>query len=420
MVAGCLTQNARCQKCKSSKVISIVSAVSYTETRCKVCDSLNWDYTGVPAYVTDQEIGVSCLNHHGSGFLSVLWLLAIAAVTITDCVLIVKRYQSDDYDLVHVLAWMGMKLILFIAPFTCLISAVHHAWPEVLPGIWTVAIDIKFLIQRLRFLNMRGKHFAGYAICVGCIILIVVDCAKYAAPFFDPDLVTQLALNSTAMGIDSTLPMNYFIAVEGIFNFGGMCYVVYLLRCSYEAEVLLVIIFLKRNIDDLDICRARLAEAFDSFHRFREFASGWFAMLLLTSTVCVLLELHVWITATVSLVPFQYERILLLLMFVVTPVMALGNVDIDYIWNRLLRRVSRERTQKQEIAWDKVMQFLNEQRAGNRPWQAVLAFFISTIALFSAIQFRLWNGAGSKSIDVYQIHNGTRVLVQQLQGVGNF
>lgn len=390
MFSGCMTKRRRCQKCLPSKTLSSLSTPSYTEPQCKVCDSLNWDYTGTPVCVTDKEIGVSCLNHRGSGFLSVLWLLVITAVTIADIYLILRGYKNCDCDLVHVLAWIGMKLLLFTAPFACLISAIHHSWSEVFPGIWTVAIDIKFLIQRLRFLNMHGKQFAGYVIFLGTTILIIVNCLKYSAPFFDNDLVGQLSTNLTYIELTTTLPMNYFLAIEGIFNFGGMCYLVYLLRCSYEAEVHLVIKFLRRNIDNLDICRARLVETFDSFHRFREFASGWFAMILLTGTVCILLELHVWIVTPVPLAPFQYERLVQLVVFMITPVMALGNVDIDYIWNRLLRSVSRERTQKDEMAWDKVMQFLNEQRAGNRPWQAVLAFIISTIALFSAIQFRLW------------------------------
>ena len=418
MVVGCLTKRKRCEKCLESKCVSSLSTPSYTEPKCKVCDSLNWDYNAIPAYVTDQDIGVLCLNHRGSGFMSVLWLLLITAVTTTYICFVVMSYKDRDCDVVHVLAWIGMKLLLYVAPFACLICSFHHAWPDVLPGIWTVAIDIKFLIQRLRFLNMQGKQYAGYVIFMGSIFLIVINCLKYSAPFFDSNLVSQLTVNQTELGLSNTFPIDIVLTVEGIFNYGGMCYVVYLLRCSYEAEVHLVIKFLQRNINDLDLCRARLAAAFDSFHRFREFASGWFALILLISTVCMLLELHVWIVTTIPLAPFQYARVLLLFIFMVTPIMSLGNVDVDYIWNRLFRRVSRQRTQKEEEAWDKVMQFLNEQRAGNRPWQAVLAFLISTIALFSAIQFRLWKGAShSKLMNIYQLHNGTRVLHQQWEGI---
>lgn len=58
------------------------------------------------------------------------------------------------------------------------------------------------------------------------------------------------------------------------------------------------------------------------------------------------------------------------------------------------------------------MQFLQEQRAGSRPWQAVLAFFLSTIAIFSAIQFRLLSYDHNEPMSVYSL-NTSMALMQQ-------
>ena len=186
----------------------------------------------------------------------------------------------------------------------------------------------------------------------------------------------------------------------------------YLLRCSYESEIKLVTKFLQENIDNIDLCRARLAEAFDAYHIFREFSSGWIALNLILCTVCLFLELHVWIVKTDPLSFFQYVHSFLLLFFLMLPIISLGNVDVDYLWNRLVRQVSRQRKSEQEDSWDKIMQFLQEQRAGARPWQAVLAFFLSTIAVFSAIQFRLWSN-NQKIVNVYTMTNGSLSLMQQ-------
>lgn len=154
-----------------------------------------------------------------------------------------------------------------------------------------------------------------------------------------------------------------------------------------------------------------MAEVFDAYHVFREFASGWIAMNLILCTVCLLLELHLWIIHT-RLTFFQYEHTLLLVLLLIVPIVSLGNIDVDYLWNRLVRQVSRQRTIQQEQQWDKLMQFLQEQRAGSRPWQAVLAFFLSTIAIFSAIQFRLLSYDHNEPMSVYSL-NTSMALMQQ-------
>ena len=335
--------------------------------------------------------------------LSLIWLLLITGITFASIALLIFKYSSAQCDIVHVLAWIGMKLLLYIGPFTCLISVVHTTWPTVFMGSWSNALAIEFVVHRLRFVNMKDKQFAGYAFFLGSIAIIASQCIKIAAPFFDPTLVSPMAVNQTVSGLTSLVPLHFFTVIEGYINFGGFCYLVYLLRCSYESEIRLVTKFLRHNIEDTDLCRARLAEAFDAYHIFREFASGWIAMNLILCTVCLLLELHVWIVTNQPLAPFQYEHTFLLVFFLFLPIVSLGNVDVDYLWNRLVRQVSRQRSTQQEQYWDKLMQFLQEQKAGTRPWQAVLAFFLSTIAIFSAIQFRLLTFNQQQPVNLYTI-----------------
>lgn len=89
--------------------------------------------------------------------------------------------------------------------------------------------------------------------------------------------------------------MYLFIIVEGYINFGGFCYLVYFLRCSYELEIRLVIKFLRYNIEDVDLCRFRLVEVFDVYYVFREFVFGWIVMNLILCIVCFFFELYLWI-----------------------------------------------------------------------------------------------------------------------------
>lgn len=372
-----------------------------------MCDSLTWNHRGVPTVFTDRGIGSSFFNHCGSGFLSLIWLLLISGVTLANITLLISRFHDADCDIVHVLAWVGMKLLLYIGPFICLTSVVHTTWPTVFMGSWSNALAVEFLVHRMGLVNMKNKQFAGYALFLGSLGIMCTQCLKIAAPFFDPELVSAMSANASISGLTTLVSLEVFVVIEGYINFGGFCYVVYLLRCSYESEIRLVTKFLCNNIGDIDLCRARLAEAFDAYHIFREFASGWIALNLILSTVCLLLELHLWIVDTTPLAFFQYEHSFLLFFFLLLPIISLGNVDVDYLWNRLVRQVSRQRCLEQEKSWDKLMQFLQEQRAGTRPWQAVLAFFLSAIAIFSAIQFRLW----SNNQKVVFVHTNTNSTV---------
>ena len=182
---------------------------------------------------------------------------------------------------------------------------------------------------------------------------------------------------------------SYFTLFINTFNFAGFAYIAYLLRRSFEKEVRLVSKFVNHHIEDIDVCRHRLAETFDSFHIFREFTSGWMSLNIVLGTLSILLEVHSWIAATGTLEFFRYIRLAFLLGCFILPIQALGNVSVDYLWGRMVRRISRLRRREKEHSYDKIMQFLMEQKPGARPWQSVMAFLLSTIAVFAGIQFRV-------------------------------
>lgn len=406
--SGRLVCSKLCAKCVKRQRGNKPNTFCYTEEMCKVCDSLMWDHRGVRLEITDSDIGSSFLNHVGSGLLSLLWLLIITGMTVASIVLAVSDLNHAQPDVVHVMTWTGMKLLLYIGPFACLTSVIHHICPNIFLGSWANPLAVEFLVHRLRFVNMAHKKWAGYACFLGSVTLIASECIKIAASRIDPVLVSPVVVYEIKSGATKIIPLHLFVTIEGFINFGGFCFLVYLLRSSYESEIRLVLKFLHRNIEDTDLCRSRLAEAFDAYHTFREFASGWIAMNLILCTVCLLLELHLWIINK-ELTFFQYEHTFILIVFLIAPIVSLGNVDVDYLWNRLVRQVSRQRTTQQEQHWDKLMQFLQEQRAGSRPWQAVLAFFLSTIAIFSAIQFHLLSHDQQKPNHIPSVTTNTSI-----------
>jgi len=368
----------RCNQCKEIGHEQFTTAQSFKLHQCQICESFLWDHEGRISYITDEDIGATRLNHRFSFILSNLWLFLIFASTLFLFIIDLLRYEDKEDDLVETMSTICLQLLLTIPVLSAIACNFNSAWPHCAPGKWASSISPIFLVQRLRWVNMRKTRTAGYVLFFGSIFFITLQCTQ----------VTQ-DLYAYGKKITYVTPIDYFTIVTGIFNFAGMAYVVYLLRRSFEKEVRLVCKFTKDNIDEVDLCRYRLAETFDTFHQFREFTSGWMSMNIIFAIISFLLEIHVWITATTQMPYFRYERIFFLMTCFLLPILAIGNVSVDYLWGRLVRQISRMRNSEKEFNWDKLMQFLQEQRPGNRPWQSVMAFILSIIAVFAAIQFRI-------------------------------
>lgn len=288
----------------------------------------------------------------------------------------ILRYKQSQDDIVEFLATTSIQLLLSIPPFACITCNIFSTWPDVLPGKWAAALSPIFLVQRLRLVDMRRSRAAGYFLLFISLFFIAMQCT-----------ITNI-YNYGVLGSIDAIFFTYFTLIVNTFNFAGFAYVAYLLRRSFEKEVRLVSLFVNRHIEDIDICRRRLAETFDHFHTFREFTSGWMSLNIVLATLSILLEIHSWIASS-PIGVYRYERLIFLLGCFILPIQVLGNVSVDYLWGRMVRRISRLRRREMEHSYDKMMQFLLEQKPGDRPWQSVMAFLLSTIAVFAGIQFRV-------------------------------
>ena len=375
LIAAPLVTIRRCSECKNKGLDNFASISSYISP-CDICESFLWDHTGRTNHLKDKDIGASRLNHSGSTCLSIIWLIVILSSVIYLIIFNVLRYQESKDDIVEFLATTSIQLLLSIPPFAALTCNIYSTWPNVSPGKWSAALSPVFLVQRLRLVDMRKSRAAGYFLLFASLFFIALQCT-----------VTNVYNYGKLQRIDAVF-FTYFTLIINMFNFGGLAYIVYLLRRSFEKEVRLASQFVNTHIEDIDICRQRLAETFDHFHTFREFTSGWMSLNIVLATLSILLELHSWIASS-PISAYRYERLAFLLGCFILPIQVLGNVSIDYLWGRLVRSISRLRRRQNEHSYDKMMQFLLEQKPGDRPWQSVMAFMLSTIAVFAGIQFRV-------------------------------
>ncbi len=367
----------RCNECKDQGYDNFQSISSFISP-CEICESFLWDHHGHVNNLKDEEIGASRLNHSGSSFFSAFWLFIILFSSVYLFYVDIARYQESKDDLVEFIATMSLQTLLSVPPLAVLACKFYTTFPQTAPGKWAAAMSPVYLVQRLRWVNMRKSRVAGYFMFFISLFFIALQCSSATNIY-----------NYTNMKRSDHLFFTYFTLTINIFNFVGFAYIAYLLRRSFEKEVRLLAKFVNQHIEDIDICRLRLAETFDSFHTFREFTSGWMSLNIVLATLAILLELHSWIAATGTLHFFRYIRLAFLLGCFILPIQALGNVSVDYLWGRMVRRISRLRRREKEHSYDKIMQFLMEQRPGERPWQSVMAFMLSTIAVFAGIQFRV-------------------------------
>ncbi|XP_065667119.1 uncharacterized protein LOC101238777 isoform X2 [Hydra vulgaris] len=389
----------RCSKCKGIGHEDFTSSGSFKMYHCEVCESFLWDHDGHINFITDEIIGAKRLNHRGSFLLSNIWLLLIVTSILTLIVIDFINFKRSSSDIVELFSSICLKVLLTIPTFIAVVCNFFTTFHEFAPGVWASAISPVFIVQRLRWINMRKTRMAGYGLFFGSIFFIAIQCSRVTQDLYAYD-----------WNFNYFTPMEYFTIVVGIFNFGGISYLAYLLRKSFEKEVRLVCKFATFYISNVDLCRLRLAATFDTFHVFREFTSGWMSMNVVFAIISTLLEIHVWIVATEKMPLYRYERLVFLFSCFILPILVIGNVSVDYLWNRLVRQISRMRNSHQEQNWDKLMQFLNEQKPGNRPWQSVMAFILSIIAVFSAIQFRLLNSKAINNATSFQGINVTEVF----------
>jgi len=366
----------RCNACKEKGLHNFASISSYISP-CDICESFLWDHTGQVNHLKDKEIGASRLNHPGSTCLSIVWLLVILCSVIYLILYNILRFRKNKDDIVEFLATTSIQLLLSIPPFAALTCNIYSTWPTIAPGKWSAALSPIYLVQRLRLVDMRRSRAAGYFLLFASVFFIALQCYP----------LSNIYNYGKGTHTDAIIFTCFTLAVN-TFNFAGFAYIVYLVRRSFEKEVRLVSQFVNTHIEDIDICRQRLAETFDHFHTFREFTSGWMSLNIVLATLSLLLELHSWIASS-PISAYRYERLAFLLGCFILPIQVLGNVSIDYLWGRLVRSISRLRRRENEHSYDKMMQFLLEQKPGERPWQSVMAFMLSTIAVFAGIQFRI-------------------------------
>ncbi|XP_033646632.1 uncharacterized protein LOC117305859 [Asterias rubens] len=192
---------------------------------------------------------------------------------------------------------------------------------------------------------------------------------------------TAFTILRTAMGIS--------VSIISLAIYTCFWYNILIMRTALTAELNLVIDFIKRNTGNLDLCRRRV---FEVNHDFR-ILHGLLATLMPFIVASSVLGLTVHITWNYHIYSFKDKGIAMRNLLInisiftskcfalILPLLAVGGINIDFIWQQFNYALMRQRNSLHEEFWERLLGFTaelqDERKAGHN-----LMLFLSLISLY--------------------------------------
>ncbi|XP_072168313.1 uncharacterized protein [Diadema setosum] len=192
--------------------------------------------------------------------------------------------------------------------------------------------------------------------------------------------------------------LGHWAAVLGYLFYGSFCYLIYLERVSFEAEILYLTRFAKTQAPEQNVrnVRAKIRQFYEHYDLLREQIDAWMAFTMVVATWG--LTAHV----TWNYLIYTYldnnkphskaliENIRFLnilvscqkIMFFVLPWVALGGLNLEHVWRNLKVTIVKYRDSRFESFWMIVHRYVVDINAG---WHRE----IMPTLIFSAIGFYL-------------------------------
>jgi hypothetical protein len=224
-------------------------------------------------------------------------------------------------------------------------------------------------------------------------------------------LVNSLSrVNATLLTNDSCMPMGIsliekspptkaftilnttmviFVSIIGLAIYTLFWYNILVMRTALATELNLVIVFIKRNTGNLDLCRRRVFEVNHDFRILHVLLATLMPFIVASSV----LGLTVHITWNYQIYSEKDKGIamrnLLINIFIFTskcfvlilPLLAVGGINIDFIWQQFNYALMRQRNSLHEEFWERLLGFTaelqDERKAGHN-----LMLFLSLISLY--------------------------------------
>ncbi|XP_038047595.1 uncharacterized protein LOC119721588 [Patiria miniata] len=343
--------------------------------------------------------GVRKWNHRGSTVFSIIWPLLLIALCVLDIINSAFHFWGRNNEVFHLIHNGTYLSVVLLTPVLCLIANISHIISDHRGSStgrfcsWRDAFSVRNIVKCLQHLELEERGLPYKAYLALCIILPCIDEVYliYIRFYVYQDITYDvLAQISVIGGIFVTLVWAAF------------CYLTLLLRLSFQKQQGLVLAFVWRHAGKIDVCRRRLADFAEELRSMIGLVSVWIMVIVPVSTwAFTTLVVDYWTNYGViydqnasqvyryGLV--WYRRI----SFLIMPLFALGEMAFKNTWSQFRRAISRMRNEEQDVFWDKILAFCEEQPSVSKVGILILAF--STLGFFLGLNFPKPSGFGVTS-----------------------
>ncbi|XP_071804661.1 uncharacterized protein [Asterias amurensis] len=374
---------------------------------CAVCSSLLWNADG--EIVRDCSKAVpGWLNSRVCGVLSNLLILTFLGCSTFTLGWYVVSYWGQISNINHLVSFLAFGDIIVGVALVCTLSnAVQYRRREpVSDWSWYDVLHQDYILRRLRCLAGRRFPLPKKVFLIFSLVwLFVVNTMQVVL------LVNSLSrVNATLLTNDSCMPMGIsliekspptkaftilnttmviFVSIIGLAIYTLFWYNILVMRTALATELNLVIVFIKRNTGNLDLCRRRVFEINHDFRILHVLLATLMPFIVASSV----LGLTVHITWNYQIYSEKDKGIamrnLLINIFIFTskcfililPLLAVGGINIDFIWQQFNYALMRQRNSRHEEFWERLLGFTaelqDERKAGHN-----LMLFLSLISLY--------------------------------------
>ena len=335
--------------------------------------------------------GVHKWNHRGSTILSVIWSLILIAFITYDSTFYVRNYWGREKDIIRLISYSTFLLFSMLTPVLSLTANVHNiimdhrgtGWH--LGFSWYNALSMRYIVKRLQHLELAEKGLPHKAFLAVCLIWPCLNGVYRMVIYYA--IVKSNNLNYHTH-------ISLLVGMVSMMVFGAFCYLMLLLRLSFQKQQRLELAFLQRHAGALDVCRRRLAMYAGELGSMVRLVSIWIIFDFTVSTLAFTTQIcwnYLMMNPDLMIrnVSIEYNIAVFIwsenIMFLTLPLIAVGGIDLNRLWVQFKRRVSQMRCEAQEDFWDKIIAFFEEQSPVTEVETLTLVF--SALGLFLALKF---------------------------------
>ncbi|XP_022092728.1 uncharacterized protein LOC110980400 [Acanthaster planci] len=372
------------------------------EDPCLVCQSEWWDAYGRHRPYTEADIGVSKWNHYGSPALSVIWQVLILAINMVHYFSYFAKYWGEAERRFDLVIYSGFVLFVVSVPALCLVANIINMLPswrnKSRSYAWSNALSIRYIVKRLQHLKLTEQGLPYKAFLLVCLAWPLGNSIGRVALFHDVShTIVHISLASCTVTMEI---------------WGAFCYIVVLMRLSFQSQFEVELAFLRKHSDAMDRCRRRLTLLMEEFGSLGSLATLWVMFTIAVATWSIATQVYFdyavnsmhnktipMFNTSRDLDPVIWSEIM---MFLLLPLMAVGGLDLNRLWISFKRHIGEMRLipgRSYDAFCDKILAYCNE----HPPVRSIetVTLLVSALGLCLAVEF--------KEIEQFEFHHSNHL-----------